>query len=113
LYEEGYPDEQGELVKVNLDVAASMVGLSRKTLDDYYAQLRKAERFKFDFEKHTASKMGVLRKFVKDRIDRKDLNEPFSPPGSPMHEEKEEINLKYEINVKEEEGLKKEENTED
>ena len=42
-----------------------MVGLSRKTLDDYYAQIRKAEHFNFDFTVHALDKMGVLRKFVK------------------------------------------------
>jgi len=35
--------EGGRLQKVNLDVAASLVGLSRKTLDDYYKYIRKAE----------------------------------------------------------------------
>ena len=43
FYETGVPSESGKLQKVNLDVAASMVGLSRKTLDDYFKYIRKAE----------------------------------------------------------------------
>lgn len=37
IYENGVKNEMGELVKPNLDVAAYLVQLSRKTLDDYYA----------------------------------------------------------------------------
>ena len=36
-YKQGYTDLNGEFVKMNLDLAANMVGLSRKTLDDYFA----------------------------------------------------------------------------
>ena len=43
-----------------------MVGLSRKTLDDYYGILRKAETMGFDFDKYSDQKMGFLRKYVKD-----------------------------------------------
>jgi len=32
-----------------LDTAAGIIGLSRKTLDDYYGILRKAEAFGFNF----------------------------------------------------------------
>ena len=43
FYKQGFLDSNGEMVKMNLDVAANMVGLSRKTLDDYYSQINKAE----------------------------------------------------------------------
>ena len=59
--------EGGRLQKVNLDVAASLVGLSRKTLDDYYKYIRKAEQFNFDFKARSEEKIGVLRNFVRDR----------------------------------------------
>lgn len=42
LFKNGIADQRGNVKKVNLDVAASMVGLSRKTLDDYYKYIRKA-----------------------------------------------------------------------
>ena len=42
--------ENNILKKVNLDTAADLVGMSRKTLDDYYGILRKAEAFGFDFD---------------------------------------------------------------
>ena len=56
--------------KVNLDVAASLVGLSRKTLDDYYKYIRKAEQFNFDFKARSEEKIGALRNFVRDRQKR-------------------------------------------
>lgn len=43
-----------------------MVGISRKTLDDYYLQLRRAEDLGFDFDANKNKKMGVLRKYVKE-----------------------------------------------
>lgn len=51
-----------------MESAASRVGLSKKTLDDYYYQLRLAEQFGFDFEFHKDSKIGVLRRFVKQTL---------------------------------------------
>lgn len=52
---------------MNLDVAAGMVGLSRKTLDDYYKYIRKAETLNFDFKARSEEKIGLLRNFVRDR----------------------------------------------
>ena len=49
-----------------------MVGLSRKTLDDYFAQIKKAEINGFNFEKNANSKMGVLRKFVKETVTKEE-----------------------------------------
>lgn len=65
LYEKGRVNIHGEIEKVNLDAAATIVGLSRKTLDDYYAQLRKAEHYGYNFEENSEEKMGSLRKYVK------------------------------------------------
>jgi hypothetical protein len=45
-----------------------VVGLAKKTLDDYYYQLRQAHYYGFDFQIHKNDKIGVLRKFVKQAI---------------------------------------------
>jgi hypothetical protein len=52
--------------KINLQEAARMLDVSKKSLDDYYCQLRLAEMHGFDFEKNLHEKMGVLRAYVKD-----------------------------------------------
>ena len=36
--------------KVNLQEAAEMIGISKKSLDDYYYQLRLGEKYDFDFK---------------------------------------------------------------
>lgn len=48
-----------------LETAAQKVGYAKKTLDDYFNQLRMAQYYKFDFAKHQFDKIGVLRRFVK------------------------------------------------
>lgn len=50
-----------------LQQAADMVGLPKKTLDDYDRHIRIAEAYGFDFDKHKHSGMGVLRSFVKEQ----------------------------------------------
>ena len=42
------------------------MGLSKKSLDDYYCQLRLGESYSFDFINNLDEKIGVLRNFVKD-----------------------------------------------
>jgi hypothetical protein len=44
-----------------------MVGMSRKTLDDYSLQLRKAREYGFDFDANLKQKIGVMRKFNKTK----------------------------------------------
>lgn len=51
---------------MNLQDAAKAVGISKKSLDDYYYQLRLGEFYKFDFGAHLQEKVGVLRTFVKE-----------------------------------------------
>lgn len=43
-----------------------MLGISKKSLDDYYYQLRLGEKYDFDFNSHMNDKVGVLRTFIKD-----------------------------------------------
>jgi hypothetical protein len=57
-------DNHGKRV-YTLETAANKVGLAKKTLDDYYYQLRQAEYYGFDFQTHKEDKIGVLRRFVK------------------------------------------------
>lgn len=51
--------------RMNLQEAARVVGISKKSLDDYYCQLRLAELHNFNFSQNMNQKMGVLRSFVK------------------------------------------------
>ena len=66
MHETGFRDKDGNIQKLNLDHAANYIGISRKTLDDYYLQLRRAEQLGFDFDRNKSEKMGALRKFVKE-----------------------------------------------
>ena len=51
--------------KINLYDAAKVVGIAKKSLDDYFCQLRLAEEYGFDFEGNMGEKVGVLRSFVR------------------------------------------------
>jgi hypothetical protein len=48
-----------------LQEAAKLVGVSKKSLDDYYYQLRVGEKHAFDFNAHLHDKIGTLRTFNK------------------------------------------------
>jgi hypothetical protein len=49
-----------------LQDAARLVGVPKKSLDDYYCQLRLGELYHFDFYNRLNEKMGVLRTYVKN-----------------------------------------------
>jgi len=51
--------------RLNLQDAAKAIGVSKKSLDDYYCQLRLGEFYNFDFVNHLSSKMRILRTFIK------------------------------------------------
>lgn len=57
----------GNLVRYSLEDAASKVGVSKKSLDDYLLQMRFGKKYGFDFQKHKHDKVGVLRTFVKNQ----------------------------------------------
>lgn len=42
-----------------------MVEVSKKTLDDYFIQIRVAQKHFFNTERYKEEKVGILRKFVK------------------------------------------------
>lgn len=48
-----------------MEEAAKKVGMAKKTLDDYFNQMKMAHSYNFDFEKYKNHKIGFLRKFVK------------------------------------------------
>ena len=58
-----------KIVQYNLKEAAGIIGISKKSLDDYLLQLRYGRKFGFDFDSHKESKVGVLRTFVKEQRD--------------------------------------------
>ena len=57
--------------KMSLIEAASKVGLSKKTLDEYYNQIKEGKKYNFDFNKHKKDKVNVLRGYVKKMNDPK------------------------------------------
>jgi hypothetical protein len=61
----GFYDENGEYTRYSLDQAAKMVGISKKSLDDYLLQLRLGRKYGFNFNQNKTKKVGILRAFVK------------------------------------------------
>ena len=57
--------KEGEAEKIPLDQGAAMVNISKKTLDDYLAQLKKGKKYGFNFNDHKNEKIGVLREFIR------------------------------------------------
>ena len=63
----GYKDENGKLIKLSLEDSAEIIGISKKSLDDYLIQLRIGKMFGFNFNEHKNDKVGILRAFVKKK----------------------------------------------
>lgn len=61
----GYYDDSFNHFRMSLEQAAECVGVSKKSLDDYLAQLRAGRQFGFDFNTNKERKIGELRSFVK------------------------------------------------
>ena len=53
--------------KMSLQDAAANVGLSKKTLDEYFNQIKEGKKYGFDFNKYKRDKVNVLRGFVKKK----------------------------------------------
>ncbi|CAD8167949.1 unnamed protein product [Paramecium pentaurelia] len=64
LYQQTYI-ENGRQLKLTLDKAAEIVGVPRKTLEDYYYQLKRAETL-VDLQNFKNCKIGVIRRIVKE-----------------------------------------------
>ena len=56
--------------KISLIDAAKEVGLSKKTLDEYFNQIKEGKKYNFDFEKHKNDKVNILRAFVKTKSEK-------------------------------------------
>lgn len=52
--------------------AAKAIGVSKKSLDDYYYQLRLGEFYDFDFSTYRDEKIGFLRSFVRGFNEQKE-----------------------------------------
>ena len=46
--------------------AAVIIGIPKKTLDDYLLQIKYAKKYGFEFSQHFNDKIGVLRGFVRE-----------------------------------------------
>ena len=62
----GITDPNGELKRMSLDDAAIRVGISKKSLDDYFLQLRFGRKYGFNFNAHKHDKVGILRGYIKN-----------------------------------------------
>ena len=51
--------------RLNLTKAAKLIGISKKSLDDYYLVLRIGQILGFDYETNMDSKMGDLRAYIR------------------------------------------------
>lgn len=71
----GFFNEKNEFVQLPLDQSARKINISKKTLDDYLAQLRLGKKYGFDFNKNSEEKIGTLRSFVREQKAKfKELN---------------------------------------
>lgn len=67
----GFYDDNGKFTKYSLDEAAKIIGISKKSLDDYLLQLRLGRKFGFDFNSNKNQKVGILRSYVKQKRTQK------------------------------------------
>ena len=65
LYTTGQLNEQGQHMEVSLDNAAKQVKISKKSLDDYFLQLKNGQKNGFNFNEHKNDKIGILRAYNK------------------------------------------------
>ena len=74
--------------KMSLQDAAKNVGMSKKTLDEYYNQIKEGKKYGFDFNKYKRDKVNVLRGFVK----KKKAEEPKENKKKKREDKKEKKN---------------------
>jgi hypothetical protein len=55
--------------RLSLEDAATQVGVSKKSLDDYLSQIRLGRQYGYDFNKNKSQKVGELRTFVRLKLD--------------------------------------------
>ena len=99
----GFYNENGEYTRYSLDQAAKMVGISKKSLDDYLLQLRLGRKYGFNFNQNKTKKVGILRAFVKrHRAQQK--------KGNTNYKNNDDINDTLENKIELEEEIAEEEN---
>ena len=59
--------------KMSLIEAAKNVRLSKKTLDEYFNQIKEGKKYNFDFNKHKKDKVNIPRKKIK-KMNNQDIN---------------------------------------
>ena len=64
----GIYEESGH--KVSLMEAAKTMKISKKSLDDYFLQLRLGELYGFDFSKNLNKGVGILRSYIKEKSNK-------------------------------------------
>eukprot|EP00357_Protocruzia_adherens_P024926 CAMPEP_0115046620 /NCGR_PEP_ID=MMETSP0216-20121206/48845_1 /TAXON_ID=223996 /ORGANISM="Protocruzia adherens, Strain Boccale" /LENGTH=191 /DNA_ID=CAMNT_0002429711 /DNA_START=2151 /DNA_END=2726 /DNA_ORIENTATION=- len=69
MYKSG-TEKDGKLVGFSLQEAAKVIGISKKSLDDYLLQIRYGKKFGFDFEKNSDQGVGILRAYNKKHRER-------------------------------------------
>jgi len=98
----------GETVRYSLEDSAKLVGISKKSLDDYLLQLRFGRMYGFDFLKHQCDNIGVLRKFVREHKNKQRLKQTRSGKkagkGSQDHSEEDDTASKREAGSDERAG---------
>jgi len=70
----GFYNENGEHTKYDLEKAAKILGISKKSLDDYLLQIRLGRKYGFDFNKNRNSRVGLLRIFVRQKKQEENSN---------------------------------------
>ena len=67
----GFKNENNKFIKYSLEKAAKIVGLSKKSLDDYLSQLRLGRKYGFNFDENKEENVGVLRDYINGKKKRK------------------------------------------
>lgn len=88
-----------QLTDVTLKQGAEIIGVAKKSLDDYLLQLRLGRKYGFDFNKHWNSKIGILRSF--NRRMKKKLKEGKFLAGRKRKDEEENYSLMIEKIIQE------------
>ncbi len=65
LYTTGEAKEGGGYHQLSLEDAATKVNISKKSLDDYFLQLKNGQKNGFNFNEHKNDKIGILRAYNK------------------------------------------------
>ena len=99
----GYKDENDNYNRYSLDKAAELVGVSKKSLDDYLLQIRLGRKYGFNFNENKYKKIGVLRDCVKKakEIEPGNIKKKIYKAKKKLQEKKEKVNIKEEEKKKE------------